>query len=404
MTRCGCSGACACYVVGGDGATVIGVGTAENPYTVNVTPLTAPDNTIGNDFGLPNYANQKARVHPWSAELSLYNGTGPTLRRLRGIVSRSRRSNDPDYNGYGRITVIGGGIGTGNGNPDYDDAFPTQFRDRLGGTFPVRSDGLLYGHQGGPDSRVTHTGPVTNQGLCAVLSGVSAEWTYSNVKPGQRVDIYYYKDSADFNVEIDGVNHAIATGTGTAIDVASFTVGGTVHTIQVHGVAGGPVYLAAVECVSPSNGITVSNACIGTSDCATSWVSTGVRSLFTTANASPPDLYIVFLGLCDSAQAGNITVFKNTMNSIVNNCRQVCPTIVMAPWNQDDTPTATHANFLAMLYDVADTQAVPLLDLYDRMGSYSVLTDNRMVIGGGDHYNLNMGGHAEIAQALIDLL
>lgn len=64
MPRCGCSGSsCSCLVVGGQGVTVTGVGSSQQPYSISATPKYEAWSGEGSSYGLDVGGNPHAVFH-----------------------------------------------------------------------------------------------------------------------------------------------------------------------------------------------------------------------------------------------------------------------------------------------------------------------------------------------------
>jgi lysophospholipase L1-like esterase len=396
VTRCGCSGSCACHLAPGKGITITGVGTAENPWTVEAVPLTAPPST---NLSLPPYAANKTRPYTWDPELSLYNGTGPTLRALRAVAARSRAGDD-----VGRITVIGGGTTSGRGT-QADLAWPAELRSRLKTLgWSLRSEGIAFAGVPAPDDRWTvHGGTPTDGGLWTALSGAGEGKTFTSELPGTMIDIHYYNDSGLFHYNIDGTgNHPITAPGGN--DIGKETIGplaDTVHEVEITVNSTDTAWIVGVEVYDPAGGIAITNAAATTADGAQNWVGTGKRSQFDAATCGVTGLFLILLGHSDSFMGLGAANFRGYLNSIVGNAQLHAPVILMTPWNAAPTSTTLHAPYLTACWDVAETRHVALLDIYDRIGPWTVADDLRLMV---DEHNPNRGGHTAIAEAVLGLL
>lgn len=338
---------------------------------------------------VPSYAG--TRTGPYDAARSIYNQTGTNMLTLRTWMGRARGTTQMLRIGFVGDSLTAGFLaGMGVGDP------VSQLRGILNQAgYPTGelvwivnsgSDGLV-------DNRVS-LGGWTLTGITYANSATpGAQLTYTSLAEGTVVEILSTGQSGAFSYAIDGGSPVTISPTGASMVLTKVTgLANTSHTVVLTATAA-RAFVAAIG-VNNAEGICLINA----SQCgstAAQWLGTNAYSdLINALIAAQPGVVLAELGSNETAQSVSASTFQTNMQTIITKLK----TASIAPFL-----TATMQYPLApmwnVMYNLADSNGLPLLDMQDRIGT----VPSDLKASDGQHFNpagysLKAAGWADMLQ------
>lgn len=226
----------------------------------------------------------------------------------------------------------------------------------------------------------------TYPGLVFLNSG--AALTYSSIKPGDRVRLFYGDNSSAFTYQIDGGAAVGVTPTGTStIRMLEVTgLANTTHTVTVNGT--GTFTFVFGASVTSSAGLAIHNLALGGSRCTTGgpadnwldttngWFAFGTarRTMLSLAGITPAFVFCclssndVFQGATVSQITAGLTAMRNLYPSADFG--------LIAGWAVPGTNPTLFDQLQQGRYQLADALDVPLIDWNDRVGGQAAAQVN----------------------------
>lgn len=352
--------------------------------------LSTPSYTIG------------TRLNHYSASTNFYNLKSSNTHRLRAGIGKAHAGD-----GLSHQIFIGDSETTYYLGPAEGAAhlhmWPLIMRAQLanmgvniGGTGAVpianAGSGAIY-----LDPRWTLTGTWTNSTTYLQASAIGVTATFTSDVAGTVVDLSYLNTSAAFTVKIDAGSAVTVTPTG-ASTIGHYTVTGlsnATHTVLVTTTTSSLTYLLGCS-VNQTSGLIFDNLALlgayasipGGGD---GWSNTagGITKLYQSrigqlpAGVTPDCVWIALgvndidNGVSDAAISTALTTIRNQFPN--SDC------ILIAQYQTSAISSSAWGVFVSILYDLADTLDVPLLDLYDRSGGYTTANANGLMASDGIH-------------------
>lgn len=231
----------------------------------------------------------------------------------------------------------------------------------------------------------------------------SYAWT-----PPDSVDtfvIHYPQGSGlgTFTIDIDGGSATTINANGADVLLTqAITAAPGAHTLNVKRVSGScywwgiEAYTAATKNIGlvnlGCNGLVAANF---TSD---TWIGDVVGSWQSLA----PSLSIITVGINDWGSGTNVAAFKVSVQTLIDTALEVgsCLLVIPYPSGTGLASIATQLTYIDALYELADTNAVPTIDLTDRFTTNADAT----AFDSGDGVHPGLLGYADIAQGIAALL
>jgi hypothetical protein len=282
------------------------------------------------------------------------------------------------------------------------DSYPRVLRDmlvtrghKLGGTGVV----LAHYADSGSDTRWTrNTGswtPFTVSGNRTTLLQASvASITFASDVAGTVAEVFYSNLSAPFTVAIDGAAAVTVTPAGGST-IGTYAVSGlanTTHSVLI--TAPGTIYLSGAQ-VRQTSGVLVSTLGLGGAR------ATDVKALdvdygllrFTVNQVAPT---LVLLDLMTNEAFTNVTVdvFKAAMQSIIGQLLPNSDVILVAA----GVSSLNLVPFRIALYELADSNDLPIIDNYDRWGTLAAASSAGLMFT--DNVHNTAQGYAEVARSI----
>lgn len=347
---------------------------------------------------------------------SLYNGKSAAMTGVRAALASALSGS-----GYGRLACCGDSTTAGlhSGNTALG-SYPYRLNSLFGQAGYLIGEGLYpLSAQAGNDPRYAFTGSwqsgiTSGANYESIANGSTA--TFVSTKAGTIVDIYYYNQNGTWSYQIDG-GAIVPVTPGSMLQVVKVSVTGlpnTTHTVVITATAAGVAANMFCINVRSANGLDVSN--FGSSG-QTALTYLGASGWAAAVNnylgIAPVGIAILCLGINDANQGLGVTEFINNMTSIINGFQtagsQVMLMTPMTPSQPSDgqslsIPTATWTQYRQATYGLADTFNLPLLDLSDRGGLWSVANGHGLMYTPADGFHPNGLGYEFMAQALYNVL
>lgn len=340
----------------------------------------------------------------YDTQRNLYNYKPAQLRRFRSRLGAARAGL-----GQCRIATLGDSITAGEkAAPVNVNSWPVRLRDILKSSgVPVAGTGMVYSNHGqtGVDPRwVYSAGWAVFAGAAAShlrqTSTVGATATFTSDLPGTTVEVQYSNASGAFTVSIDGAAPVTMTG-ATGQTVATYSVAdlpNTTHTVVITHVSG-TIYPIAVN-VSTPVGLLISNGGIGGST-ALSWQGPELYRPTFTLMASSPDLVTISLMTNDANLGQTPAEYKTNMQTTINRVKANSSADIVLIAAIPSGNSFNLAPFRQALYELADTNDLPLIDFFDRWGSYSLTNGLGMM---ADTLHPNAAGYADLGLAVASAI
>lgn len=371
------------------------------------------------DFEVVQAAPMAVATKRYDRARNVYNLKPQHLFRTRAKLAQARAGT-----GICKIAAVGhsmvAGVGATTGTQDW----PTVLADILNSHgIPRAGSNLVTGNRGSGlmDARWSWG---AGWGSFGGSSTLMANSTTTNAavmtsdKAGTVVDIWFYKTSTSsaYSVVIDGGAPVTVTPSGSNNTPFLHTITGlanTTHTVSVTRSGGGAGYILGAE-VRQTSGVSIFNGGIGGSRVTTLTETQlyGTTAFASSGSYSGPnrtwgaDLILMGPIITNDAFAGtNVATWKADHQTAITRARTFSGTYTQA---SDlvlvaDTPVAgiDQSGYRTALYELADTNDLPLIDMFDRWGSYT-LSNAYGLMDDGTHPNRN--GYAEEAAAVMGAL
>ncbi|WP_322544406.1 hypothetical protein U2G91_15530 [Rhodococcoides fascians] len=341
-------------------------------------------------------------VHPggYDRGLNVYNLKPKHLFRTRAKLAAA----DAGL-GYCRIAAVGDSLTAGDKATLVGlDSWPVAFRKAMAASaHPIAGTGLVLAHYAdtGQDARWTKSGAwsvFTANGNRTTLyqAGAGAFLTLASDVAGTSVDVYYSNLSAAFTVQVDGGAPLTVTPAGGGT-IGTFTVNGladTAHTVKI--TAGGTLYLAGVQ-VRKASGLLVSTLGLGgakATDIRAEDVDYGLMKV--AVNQVTPDLVTLGLMTNEALTSVPVATYKAAMQVLIDNFKTASDVILVAA----PVSSLTLTPYRIALYELADSNDLPLVDNFNRWTSVAVANTYGLMFT--DNVHLTTKGYAEIARSMFD--
>jgi lysophospholipase L1-like esterase len=359
------------------------------------TPGTATGGALNTTFlpnKIPTYAGSRAGYYDVSK--NLYNWKASNTRHWRNALATARAGT-----GYARLNCYGDSITQGSTStpaPVWANSWPTRLRTKLDNTFGAAGTGVIHLPADGDDTRVvlnanggqawnTYDGfsPYATWGIYSPTNTTGASITVGPVQCDSfTVHTFGTTGAGPLGISIDGGAVTNYPNTRTpngplAITVPAGALG--MHTIKIQVVAGGFIIVHGVEATIGSAGVRTTNW--GCSSARADWLvagSTGADGSTTSGSLPfsfdlfPPDLSIIAFGVNEYLQHTPVATYKANVQTIITKAKTFGDVLLLTGVpNQSTTGVPSQGDLAAALYDLADTNDVPVLDIGDRMVSYA---------------------------------
>lgn len=359
-----------------------------------------------------------ARAGRYDSRRSLYLPVGVIMpRKTQGKMALALTGTAVDA----KVVCIGdsetGGYGGAPGTID----MPVMLRNLIGARWPAGS-GLVTannnnGGTGSPaDSRWTFdsnwtiaggaygSGNIQLHRTCTVAGAVA---TYMSTDSGSVVDIYTFGNSGPISYSIDGADAVTYTPAGAnKIEVITVTgLENITHTVTITTTRATATYLlgAAVR-----HGSGVSIAGFGFYGALSSdWKPAIWYNAYQDLISYAPSMAIIQLGVNDAIHGQTTVEYSESMTAIVRGLQgagiEVALVVSVSPnVEQRGLDAALWSSFRTVMYDLADTFKVPLVDLTDRFGPNTTAVANGVMYS--DHLHPNGAGYADSAATIYHAL
>lgn len=340
-----------------------------------------------------------------------YNLQPAALRRLRAKLAQAKAGT-----GLCKIAVAGNSITAGQSVTFSTQSWPVVLRDFLATKgYTKTGTGVVFcsNSQAGTDTRWSFSSGWFNYVPSSIKTPTKAHnangatATFTSDQTGTVASVYYANNSGTFTVSIDGGTAVAVTPTGSSSTTGVYTVTGlsnAVHTVVVTLTSTSYVYLIGAE-VRGTTGVTVTGCGIGGAT-STDFVTTNNAGGRKAVLAWAPDVVLIDLLTND---ANTLTIIpaatsKANMQALITEYSATADVILVASIPGYDNTAAAPVAFTAYrqaLYDLADSNNLPVLDLYDRWGTYASANGLGLMT---DSLHPNAAGYADIAAAASALL
>jgi lysophospholipase L1-like esterase len=351
--------------------------------------------------GVPAYAG--SRPNRYDPVRSVYNWKPSNTRRLRAAIAKST----PEAAGTGLLLAIGDSETAGKTTPvttAQTSSWPNQLRAALvasgcadGGT------GTVFPGTGVNDTQWTLGSGFTANTLFMSWSGGAGKIaTFTGSRAGTIATVYYFNNSGAFTVSIDGGTAVTVTPTG-AQSVGTYRVTGlsnSTHTITVTSV-GTLGYIIGAS-VTQGTGLVVCGAGASGSK-TTEWITTtfsSPRPLVMNSQAATPDAVFIALGVND-AGVNDLVTYKANLVTLVTAIKATSDAVLVSmlqPTQNSQTLTSWQT-YVSVMYDVADSQDIPLIDASDVLGSAALAAATSLTSTDAVPHP-NAAGYGVIARAI----
>ena len=351
--------------------------------------------------GVPWYAHPRTR--PFDAKEGLYNltNTSMTPGRLKVVGTKAERNS--------AILVVGSSTVAGFGSPGVG-GWPyrlLQALERDG--CQVRGEGPSFvgtaralALAGEPDTRWSFSGTVTQAAASLWASITNGSWAQFNAtRQANAVQIHYLHSGGNFSYSINGGAAVAVTTDGTdtqaAVTVAPVTLGLT--TVRVTGTSATAAEIVAIDTYrSDLTGLRVIAAGVGGATSANFAFNGFKNNLYTARNTVVPALTLISVGGNDCALAVDLDTFKSNITATVKWSRLGASGVGIVVMPHANTYSlGDWAPYAAALYDVADREDVPLLDMTYRWTDLTTASASGLF--GSSFVHPAPNGHADYAHA-----
>lgn len=339
--------------------------------TLNVAPESGAFVKAGN---LPTALIAAAGVNPYDQKADLYNFKPSNTRRLRWSLARALSKQ-----GICRWAFVGDSTVAGYSDPTY--SVPRLFLAALEQRgYPVAGTGPVVANPGGAagtmiDPRWSFIGPWTAQGGAAspnfvrTVASTGATATFTSDRKGTVVKVAHFC-SQPVNWTIDGVAQTqMPASAGSTISYTTVTgLSDAVHTIVLTTTGSSnfnPVYC---DVGYTTYGLSFMNA--GTNSTrAADWILSTYYYGGPVTIAWLPHVVFISLGHNDKNVGAGVDVvtFKAQTQTLIDNMKQGGAANVILVC-QNPNQTGDFSDYNKAKYELADSNDIPLIDIYHRWG------------------------------------
>lgn len=328
----------------------------------------------------------------YDQRLNIYNFKPSQVFRLRAVLARAKAGATLASIGFvGDSTVAG----TNGGNTPGVTDWPTIFKNTLTAAgYPSAGSGFVAAYRGAmtSDPRWTYGAGWVAPGIGNVManSTTANPMTFTSTVAGTEVRVYRTRNGGHFTVSIDGGTPVQVNGDDVAA-YSAYTVTGlpnTTHTVSIVR-TGVNAEIAGVEILNGTTGVRYHNAGIAGSKVAT-LADTDFRAVSNLMAGTAPRLIAsaIFI-MCEtndvSGAGGAVTpvaTYKSQMQTAINNLKAVSANLILVTAVPSDALDFTL--YTQALYELADTNDLPLIDLQQRWVSFAE-ANGRSLMGDGTH-------------------
>lgn len=355
-------------------------------------------------LGLDSPSYVGARPGIFDAERSVYNLKASNTLRLRNALAAARAGT-----GLCRLTFLGDSLTAGFSDVRGTDD-PVTFVRRELGRRGYKTGELVHSFNGGlDDPRISYENGEGVYTFPWIVAATGATISGS----GTVLEIASSTATGPVMVSIDGgAAVQIGPGLGGPGGLQMFTIGGLSdgpHTATFTKIPGGDFYIYAAG-FRQTTGVVVENAGMSGSK-VSDWLAAqdnygSAYSLFH-ANNVDHDAVFIELGMNDRWQGVTVDTYRAQLETLVDQARLRGATVILvvsnSPQGEDSVPT--WGQFASAMYDVADSNDLPLIDLTDRWGKFATYNADGLVRDiASDGVHLTAVGNAAKAEAWLDVL
>lgn len=336
----------------------------------------------------------------YDPRLTVYNLKPAQVRRARAALAKARAGT-----GFCRVATLGDSTVAGQGATSAT-AWPLQLKDMLDAAgFPSAGTGLVPAAAGLNDARfVFGAGWGGAVGSMKANSTTTNPATFTSDSTGSIARVYYSNatgQSTTFTVSVDGGAGVTVTNSGASV-MGVYEVAGladTTHTITITR-ATGAVYIFGAEVRShATRGVLLYNAGYAGIKVATLADQTWYQLTPISARVANWNSDLIFV-MCETndanAAATPAEVYKTQMQTAITAARANGASVILMtaiPSSGVDFTLYTKA-----LYELADSNDLPLIDLQDRWQTYAASNASGLM---ADALHPTAAGYADIARALF---
>lgn len=349
---------------------------------------------------------------------SLYNWTPDTARHWNTALARQGGGG-----AAARVNLYGDSITFGyRGLPSqWKASFATRLRDFFNARYGNAGTGVVYLIDETDDTRIVKAGTWTRQ---TTLGPFSYACELANTGTGNTIaftpdvacdsfTIHYLKSSAGgtFTANVDGGTATNVNSNNASTVYATQTVSagasGT-HTLNIVAPASGAVYIIGFEATNGTSGVRTTRIAKGGSEAST-LVGTNTTntaySLRSSFEWAVPDLAIITFGVNEFLQQRGASVYSTNMQTVINEAVTQGCTILLVnpPPNGTAGKSPAQSAYADELYNLADTNNLPILDVQHRWVDYTTGNGQGYYFS-GDVTHPTETGYYDIARAIFDAI
>ena len=305
----------------------------------------------------------------------------------------------------GDSTVQGGGGGGSISVPGTSDWLTCLSNILTNAGYP-QSGVVSTAYKGGcVDPRMTVGSgwiPLAIETTLQMNSSTTNALAYASTNTGTVARVYYANTGGNFTVSIDG-GGGVGVTTTAATSIGTYTVTGlanTTHTISVTR-SSGQAQILGFEIGMPTSGVRIANSGMG----GMSITSLTNSSFFhlTPAMASATgfnaDLIFMMTEINDATNGTAVATYKTSFQSAITLAKANGASVILVTSALSSAADVT--GYTQALYELADTNNIPLIDIQDRWGSFSSANAFGLY---NDFKHPNAAGNTEIAKAIMNAL
>ncbi|KQQ98040.1 hypothetical protein ASF74_15010 [Arthrobacter sp. Leaf145] len=352
-----------------------------------------------------------ASVGVYDRRLNVYNYKPAQVFRLRAALAKAAAGTAFANIGFNGDSTV---AGTNGGNVPGTTAWPVLFRNILANMgYPSAGSGIVAAYRGASasDPRWTYGagwGAAASTSSRVVNSTTTNALAFASVETGTSTHVYYSNTSGPFTVSLDGGAPVTVTPTGASTIgvLSSGTLADTTHTLSIVRTSG-TVEIFGVEVRKASTGVKIYNAGIAGAKAVSvadaNWNSVSQTVAGGASNPFTADGIFLCCEINDMTGGGGAVVpaatYKTQMQTAITNLKVNGASLVLITGNPVQTGDFT--DYTKALYELADTNDLPLIDMQDRWGSYAAANARAIM---GDTVHPSPAGNAEIARAVLNAL
>lgn len=349
---------------------------------------------------------------PYVGDRNLYNLKASHLFKLRAAIGKAIGGT-----GLAKIACMGTSIAAGQGALAGSTSYPVRLRQLLAATgVPIAGTGLVPCHHGDTpaDARWAYpSGPwakfnpgPTDRTMLYYSNASGAQAVFTSDLTGTAVDVYYSNASGGFTVSIDGgAAVAVTAAGGTTIGVYTVTgLADTTHTVTIARTSGS-VYLVGAQ-VRKASGLLVSNIGLGGARVSDLYLAQPYDAYNVVRTNLVPDLCIINVMTNEAYTGVSAATFKANLDGILSGyAAAAIPVLLVGEIPAGGTTVGGVAMdltaFRTALYELAVARDLPLIDLFERWGSFTAANGAGMM---SDPFHPNAAGYGDYARAVAAAL